>query len=182
MNTFIYINSFKYHDKDESKRFFGHPKPGKVYRAEKIESQGIYKVPLRSRDGVGGIVLDPNASEGRDDPGKWEFDISEVTEDNLSQFDISIDDLNIIQEEWIDDYEEREKEEIVEKTVEEHIGIVEGFEDATDALNVIVEHDEKLFFTLVDVMTQLALRFKKSQDDETENIINQIIELKNRRK
>jgi hypothetical protein len=148
--TFIYIHDFIFNDSVESKRFFGHPKAGKVYSADKI-NDFLYKVPLRSVDGVAGIVLDLKRQEEDDDPGKWDFKIAEITEDNLVDFNLSVDDLNIIHNEWVDDFkEERPKMEDINS-----IKITEAFDDATDALNIIVDNDQDMFFALIDVMNQI---------------------------
>lgn len=178
METFIYIEKFQFNDLSEKDRFYGHPKEGKVYRAQK--DGNMFKIPLESKDRSIGIVLDglSRSSEFEDDC-KWNYSIREVDEKNIGDLDISIDDLEIIAKEWNEAIEDKPKvlaerksnTDDLKKEIEDK-DYSDVFIAMTDNLNDILDNDEEVFYILADVIKTLAYEFK---DDISKKIIKSII-------
>ena len=179
MDTFIYIEQFQFNDPIEKERFYGHPKTGKVYKA--YREGDLFRVPLESKDGTMGIML-AGLSKGSNpnDTGKWSYSICEVNEVNIGDLDISMDDLEIIDKEWIEGPKKqveksptkiKNSSNDIRKEIENE-NYSEIFFDISENLNDILDNDKEMFFVLADVIKTLADEFK---DDINKKIIRSII-------
>jgi hypothetical protein len=180
-NTFIYIDDFNFHDEESKDRFYGHPIVGKVYKALKVErgEDVIFKIPLESIDGAVGIILE---GVERDGPGKWSHKLFEVTDRNIIDLNISLDDLKLIEKEWID-YDIPESKKIEVEKANNTLDIEGIFMKVSDCLNTIVDNDEDMFLTISEIIEDISLSYRSTTDPELKlAIINKINELKERRK
>jgi len=170
IKTFIYIDYFEFKEEHARKEFYGHPKEGKVYSA--IKDGDLYRVPLNSISGMEGVILSKREYNGE---GKWNYKIEEINEDSLADFDLSIEDLEIIEKGWVSGkYENNEIEEKEELPLEslplpelhdklfKEVALMRKFDDMNEFLNVIAERDDNLFHVVYDVVKQLS----EDVDDE----------------
>ena len=186
-STFLYIKNFKYADMGLKDNFFGHPKPGKVYKA--IKGENFYEVPLKSKSNILGIRLDLQESFHGD--GKWNYDICEITEDNLDEFDISIEDLQEIEKEWreedineellvnnSDNEEEKiESPEVPFKDMKSVLAMARVFRDIVESLNVIMKHEPEMVKIISEIIKFISEEYDPNSDLKYE-IIEKIYQLK----
>ncbi len=116
--VYLYVHEWVFGDKQEDK-FYGHPKPNKVYQA--IKNSNTYRIPLKSKDKhISGLLIGDLEVENHE---KWEYKVEEITEHNI--LDLGIDPAEIIK---IGAWEDADNEDIRHLTDEKVENVEEGSE------------------------------------------------------
>jgi hypothetical protein len=200
--TFVYIDEFIYSDPITESDFYGHPKPGKVYLVFKNGKK--YRIPLKSMSGIGGVALEGDQFQA-DDGGKWSYKLTEINEYNLADLDLSIKDLETIEQGWVhgkfeEDVPKKPKSSLIMEELESLLS-QEGFEkekieieemgdkdiearfnEINEYLNAIVDADPHLFQTVYEILGELVLSLGEQNYSLKQSILSDINKLTEIRK
>ena len=98
--TVGYVNAFSFSDANQQSELGGHPIPGRVYQLIKLNDEYLLQIgKALTKSNIDGIMLGPSLVGSFH--GKWEFDISEITQINIHEFDISPDDIEVVAK-WVE--------------------------------------------------------------------------------
>lgn len=173
--VFVYVEDFEYKDSFEKSRFYGHPKPGKIYKA--IKKDNKYKIDLPSIDNAAGIILVREGVDNDIDICNYKF--YEITDRNITDLDVDQEELDTILGGWVTEVKNHPSSEEEDITVERIMSNIEKFDVVSDNLNIIFEEDEEMFDRISDIIRRISEDYIESKNESSiESIIRNIKNLK----